>query len=168
LDAQRFLDAQDEGGTFDRAVAELAAGAKRSHWMWFVFPQLRGLGTSPAADHFGLGSVDEAVAYLAHPLLGDRLRRVTDTVLGGGQGDAVTLVGPVDAMKLRSSMTLFARAAPGEDRFRRVLERFFDGVPDPRTLERLGPDGQGPAGGRGRVPATPAIRPYRPAGPSLG
>ncbi len=140
FDARRFLDAQDEGGTFDRAVTELAAGAKRSHWMWFVFPQLRGLGSSPTADHFGLDGVDEAATYLAHPVLGARLRQATDAVLGNGRDDAVALLGAVDAMKLRSSMTLFARATPHENRFLQVLDRFFDGVPDPLTLDRLGPD----------------------------
>ncbi len=138
LDARRFLDAQDAGGTFDRAVAELAAGRKRSHWMWFVFPQLRGLGSSPTADHYGLASLDEAADYLAHPVLGARLRRVTDTVLDTGTTDAVALLGPVDALKLRSSMTFFGRAAPDEERFTRVLGQFFDGTPDPRTLQLLG------------------------------
>jgi uncharacterized protein (DUF1810 family) len=140
FDPQRFLDAQDEGGTFDRAVAELAAGAKRSHWMWFVFPQLRGLGTSSTADFFGLDTVDQAVAYLDHPVLGARLREATDTVLEGAQDDATALLGPVEALKLRSSMTLFAFAAPDERRFARTLGRFFEGRPDRRTLDRLGPD----------------------------
>ncbi len=141
FDAQRFLDAQDDGGTFDRAVAELTAGAKRSHWMWFVFPQLRGLGSSPTATYFGLTSRAHAIAYLDPPVLGGRLRRATDVVLDGHVDDAVALLGSVDALKLRSSMTLFARAAPDEDRFARVLDRFFDGVADPRTIELLGAAG---------------------------
>jgi uncharacterized protein (DUF1810 family) len=137
FDAQRFLDAQDRDGTFDRALGELAAGAKRTHWMWFVFPQLRGLGSSPTATHFALASLADAVAYLDHPVLGERLRRATDTVLLGPVDDAEALLGPVDARKLRSSMTLFARAAPDEGRFTRVLGRLYDGVPDPRTTELL-------------------------------
>ena len=140
LDPRRFLDAQDAGGTFDRAVAELAAGAKRTHWMWFVFPQLRGLGASPQADWFGLESRADAAAYLEHPVLGPRLRLASDTVLGGPEADPVVLLGAVDALKLRSSMTLFDLAAPG-DVFARVLDRCFDGAADPRTLELLGPNG---------------------------
>ena len=138
FDALRFLDAQDRDGIFDRALAELVAGAKRSHWMWFVFPQLRGLGSSPKASWFGLASLDDALAYLGHPVLGGRLRRATDAVLGGPVGDADALLGAVDARKLRSSMTLFAQAAPDEHRFTAVLDRFFDGAPDPRTVELLG------------------------------
>ena len=137
FDARRFLDAQDRDGTFDRALRELSAGAKRTHWMWFVFPQLHGLGSSPTAAHFALASLGDAVAFLDHPVLGERLRRATDTVLLGPIDDAAALLGPVDARKLRSSMTLFARAAPDEGRFTRVLGRFYDGVPDPRTTELL-------------------------------
>jgi len=137
FDAKRFLDAQERDGTFDRALHELDAGAKRTHWMWFVFPQLRGLGTSPSAAHFALASLGHAVAYLDHPVLGERLRRATATVLLGPADDADDLLGAVDALKLRSSMTLFARAAPAEGRFTRVLDRFYDGVPDPRTVELL-------------------------------
>jgi uncharacterized protein (DUF1810 family) len=138
FDARRFLDAQDGDGIFERALAELTAGAKRSHWMWFVFPQLRALGSSPRASWFGLASLDDAVAYLGHPVLGGRLSRATDTVLGSPVGDADALLGAVDARKLRSSMTLFARAAPDEHRFTGVVDRFFDGAPDPRTAELLG------------------------------
>ena len=137
FDARRFLDAQDLDGTFDRAVDELEAGAKRSHWMWFVFPQLRGLGSSPTAVHFALASLGQAVAYLDHPVLGARLRRATDAVLLGPADDPDGLLGPVDALKLRSSMTLFARATPDEDRFTRVLAHLFNGEPDPRTVELL-------------------------------
>ncbi len=137
FDARRFLDAQDVDRTFDRAVEELGAGAKRTHWMWFVFPQLRGLGSSPTARHFALASLGQAVDYLEHPVLGARLRRATDTVLLGPADDPDQLLGPVDALKLRSSMTLFARAAPDEDRFTRVLARLYDGEPDLRTVELL-------------------------------
>ena len=106
--------------------------------MWFVFPQLRGLGSSPTARHFALASLGQAVDYLEHPVLGARLRRATDTVLlGAGRRSPTQLLGPVDALKLRSSMTLFARAAPDEDRFTRVLARLYDGEPDPRTVELL-------------------------------
>ena len=137
FEARRFLDAQDRDGTFDRALAELADGAKRTHWMWFVFPQLHGLGSSPRAEHFALPSKAAAAAYLAHPVLGERLRRATDTVLSGPVDDPEALLGAVDALKLRSSMTLFARAAPLEARFTDVLDRYYGGLPDPRTEELL-------------------------------
>ena len=135
---ERFVDAQDRGGTYDRAVAELRAGRKRSHWMWFVFPQIAGLGSSPMAQEFAIGSLAEARAYLAHPVLGPRLAecaRLLNTAADGTS--AAEILGPVDAMKLRSSMTLFAAAAPAEAPFNDVLTRYFDGVPDPATLPRL-------------------------------
>ena len=135
--------------------------------MWFVFPQLRGLGTSPTAAHFALASLDEAVAYLDHPVLGERLRRATDTVLVGPTDDADDLLGPVDARKLRSSMTLFARAAPDEGRFTRVLGRFYGGVPDPRTVELLAGGWTSPGPAPAVPPATgPSALPAAPA--SLG
>jgi uncharacterized protein (DUF1810 family) len=136
-DLARFVAAQDEGGTYDRALAELRAGRKTSHWMWFVFPQLAGLGRSPTARHFAIASLEEARAYLAHPVLGPRLLESAQALAelpGDASPDAV--LGGIDALKLRSSMTLFARAAPGEPVFTRVLERYFGGVPDAAT-ERL-------------------------------
>ncbi len=131
----RFVAAQAD--VHDRALAELHAGRKTSHWMWFVFPQLRGLGRSATATHFGIASLDEARAYLAHPLLGPRLRAACAAVLRAG-GDAVDVFGPVDAMKLRSSMTLFEAAGGEPALFGAVLDRFFAGTRDPATLKLLG------------------------------
>ena len=140
------MAAQDEGGTFDRALDELRDGGKRTHWMWFVFPQLAGLGTSPTAVRFALGSLDDAVAYLGHAILGPRLRAATDALLAldDAAGTAHDILGPVDATKLRSSMTLFAMADPGDPRFTRVLDRYFDGGRDPRTERLIDPMGSGP------------------------
>jgi uncharacterized protein (DUF1810 family) len=135
---ERFVDAQDRGGTYDRAVAELRAGRKRSHWMWFVFPQIAGLGSSPMAQEFAIGSLAEARALLAHPVLGPRLAECSRILNTAAEGtSAAEIFGPVDAMKLRSSMTLFAAAAPRELPFNDLLTRFFDGEPDPATLQRL-------------------------------
>jgi uncharacterized protein (DUF1810 family) len=136
-DLQRFVAAQDEGGAYAQAVAELRRGRKQSHWMWFVFPQLRGLGSSPMAVRYGIDSLEEARAYLAHPVLGPRLLECAELLAGTDARSADAILGAVDATKLRSSMTLFARAAPQRDVFPRVLERCFDGVPDPATLQRL-------------------------------
>ncbi|HMM86312.1 MAG: DUF1810 domain-containing protein [Gammaproteobacteria bacterium] len=136
FDLRRFVDAQAPVAA--QVLAELAAGAKTSHWMWFVFPQLRGLGRSATAAHFGIASLAEAQAYARHPLLGARLRECTALLLAAPAGrSARDILGDVDALKLRSSMTLFARADPGEPLYRAALDRFFDGQPDPRTLERL-------------------------------
>nr|WP_156607737.1 DUF1810 domain-containing protein [Auraticoccus cholistanensis] len=134
---ERFVRAQDEGGTHARAREELRRGRKQSHWMWFVFPQLAGLGRSSTARFFALASLEEARAYLAHPVLGPRLREDSRVVASGPADDAETLMGPVDAVKLRSSMTLFAAADPDEPVFVEVLERYFGGEPDPETLRRL-------------------------------
>jgi uncharacterized protein (DUF1810 family) len=136
-DLQRFLDAQDRNGAFDQAVDELRRGRKRSHWMWFVFPQLRGLGSSPMAVRYGIASLDEARAYLSHPVLGSRLVECAEIVAGTEGGNAEAMLGSVDAVKLRSSMTLFARADPAQGVFGRVLDRFFGGSPDQATLDRL-------------------------------
>ena len=137
-DLERFLEAQDAHGTFGRALEELRAGRKTSHWMWFVFPQLRGLGRSPTAQHYGLTGLDEARAYLAHPVLGPRLRTCAQALLDLGTSDAEEVLGQVDALKLRSSMTLFARTDPREPVFDAVLARFFDAEPDPATDALLG------------------------------
>ncbi len=134
-DLQRFVDAQDRDGTYDQALAELRDGRKRSHWMWFVFPQLAGLGRSATAQHYALDSVDQARAYLAHPTLGPRLRDCAAALLQVEGRTARDVLGDVDAVKLRSSMTLFALAAPDEAAFTQVLERYFDGVADPATVE---------------------------------
>lgn len=135
-DLQRFVAAQDESGTYERAVAELRRGRKASHWMWFVFPQLAGLGRSPMARAYAIGSLAEAGAYVQHPLLGPRLRECARALLAVEGRSAEQVMGGIDAVKLRSSMTLFARAAPAEPLFREVLERYYDGVADPVT-ERL-------------------------------
>lgn len=134
----RFVAAQDAEGTYERALAELRSGRKRTHWMWFVFPQLAGLGRSETARHFALGSLDEARAYLRHPILGPRLVACAAAVASLAEPDPGALLGPVDALKLRSSMTLFHRADPAEPSFRAVLDRFFDGRTDPLTDDRLG------------------------------
>ena len=134
---QRFVAAQDEARTYEQAVAELRAGHKRSHWMWFVFPQLRGLGHSSIAQHYGITGLAEARAYLAHPVLGARLRESAAVVAATPTG-AEDIFGSVDAMKLRSSMTLFARAASDEPVFQAVLDQHFAGKPDWMTNQMLG------------------------------
>jgi uncharacterized protein (DUF1810 family) len=131
---QRFVEAQE--GVFETALAELGAGRKRSHWIWFVFPQLVGLGRSPTALYFGIQSLEEARAYLAHDLLGPRYRESVKAILGwAGRRNVVAILGETDATKLRSSLTLFERASP-DPQFEKALEAFFGG-PDPITLELL-------------------------------
>ena len=130
----RFVAAQ--APVYASALQELREGRKRSHWMWFVFPQLRGLGASAMAWRYGIGSAEEAAAYLAHPLLGPRLLECTEAVNGHRGLTAEAIFGPVDAMKLRSSMTLFDRAGGGPA-FRRCLDLYFEGVPDARTIGLL-------------------------------
>jgi uncharacterized protein (DUF1810 family) len=134
---QRFVQAQDDGGTYDQALREVRAGRKHSHWMWFVFPQVAGLGSSPMAQHYAISGLPEARAYLAHPVLGRRLVECARALTELAIPDPVQVFGPVDAQKLRSSMTLFAAAQPDEPVFRAVLERFFDGVPDEATTARI-------------------------------
>ncbi|GAB3359503.1 DUF1810 domain-containing protein [Lysobacter tyrosinilyticus] len=130
---QRFVDAQ--ASIYAEVVDELTRGRKSSHWMWFVFPQLRGLGHSAMAEHFGLASLDEARAYLAHPLLGTRLRECALLALRAG-GDAYAVFGAPDDLKFRSCMTLFVHAAPDEPVFAAALQQYFDG-PDARTEAML-------------------------------
>jgi uncharacterized protein (DUF1810 family) len=139
-DVSRFVTAQDSGGTYAAALSELRAGRKRSHWMWFVFPQVAGLGQSPTAVFYGVAGLGEARAYLADPVLGPRLVECCEALLALGGSDPVAVLGGIDAMKLRSSMTLFARAAgEGADEvFRAVLERYFGGEEDPATVALLG------------------------------
>lgn len=135
FELQRFVDAQQP--VYDQVVAELQSGHKRTHWMWFVFPQLRVLGRSPTAQRFGIASAAEARAYLAHPVLGPRLRecaRVVDAVRGR---TAEQILGWPDCLKLRSSMTLFAHVADDPGDFQAVLDEYYGGEPDPRTLELL-------------------------------
>jgi uncharacterized protein (DUF1810 family) len=131
---QRFLDAQQ--GVYEQALAELAAGCKRSHWMWFVFPQLKGLGRSATARHYGIASLAEAQAYWSQPLLGARLRECTELVLAVEGRSAHEIFGPPDDLKFRSCMTLFALAT-GEPVFTRALVKYFGGEADPRTNELL-------------------------------
>ena len=137
FDLQRFVDAQDRGGTYDGALAELRAGRKTSHWMWFVFPQIAGLGNSPMAQRYAISSLDEARAYLAHPVLGDRLRESARALTGLDTRSPEEVMGGIDAMKLRSSMTLFLRAAPDEPLFAQVLDQYFGGAADDATDARL-------------------------------
>ena len=150
---ERFVAAQDRGGTYQRAVAEQRAGAKVSHWMWFVFPQVAGLGMSAMSREYAISCADEARAYLAHPVLGPRLRECARIVADTEGRTGEQVFGYVDAVKLRSSMTLFAAAedeatggaatggaAPGEPGatvFREVLGKYCGGVPDQETLARL-------------------------------
>jgi uncharacterized protein (DUF1810 family) len=133
---QRFVDAQAR--SYADALAELKRGRKTSHWMWYVFPQVAGLGASAMAQTYAIGSLAEARAYLAHPVLGARLRACVRGVLAVEGRTAHAILGSPDDFKLRSSLTLFAAAAPDEPLFRQALDKYFDGEPDPRTLERLG------------------------------
>ena len=134
---QRFVDAQ--ASVFESALAELRAGSKQSHWMWFIFPQLAGLGRSPTAIFYAITSFAEARAYLEHPLLGTRLRHSIEAILPWAGGlSAEQIFGPADATKLRSSLTLFDRVSPN-DLFRRGLDAFFAGARDERTLALLEP-----------------------------
>jgi len=134
---RRFVAAQDAGGTYDYAAAELRAGRKTSHWMWFIFPQIAGLGYSPASRMYAITSLEEARAYLAHPVLGARLIECA-TILTGLTGcTAAQILGEVDALKLRSSITLFMHAAPREPVFRQVLDQYFGGEPDAATENRI-------------------------------
>jgi uncharacterized protein (DUF1810 family) len=136
FELEKFIDAQD--GVFDTALAELRSGAKHSHWMWFVFPQLAGLGHSPMSRRYAIRSLEEARAYAAHPLLGSRLRQSVKALLGwAGKRQAGAIFGPVDAIKLRSSLTLFAAAVPDEPLFEQALRAFYDS-PDPLTAQLLG------------------------------
>jgi uncharacterized protein (DUF1810 family) len=133
-DLARFVRAQ--AGMFDQAIMELRAGRKRSHWMWFVFPQLKGLGHSLIAEHYGLASLEEARAYLRHPLLGHRLQAAVLAVQASPAANLRDLFGAPDDLKFRSSMTLFAIAAPAS-MYAAALERWCGGERDPRTLDLL-------------------------------
>lgn len=135
-DLERFVDAQG-GGVWEGALAELRAGRKRGHWIWFVLPQVQGLGRSETARHYALAGLQEARDYLAHPVLGPRLRAAAEALAGLADADPVRALGELDALKVRSSMTLFAHADPAEPVFRRVLDRLYGGLEDPETLSRL-------------------------------
>jgi len=135
FDLERFRQAQAQ--TYAQALAELRAGRKTSHWMWFVFPQVAGLGSSPMARRYAIASLAEARAYLADPVLGARLRECVRAINAHDGLSAHDIFGWPDEMKLRSSLTLFAQAAPGETAFAEALDRCFGGEPDAATLERL-------------------------------
>jgi uncharacterized protein (DUF1810 family) len=135
LDLERFVNAQ--GPVYDRVCAELSNGRKSSHWIWFIFPQLRGLGSSATAEKFGIASRAEAQAYLDHPVLGLRLRECAALVNQIEGRSVQQIFGYPDDLKFRSSMTLFASVAPGDHVFRDALEKYFAGEPDARTLELL-------------------------------
>jgi uncharacterized protein (DUF1810 family) len=134
-DLQRFLDAQAQ--TYEQALAELRAGEKRTHWMWFVFPQVEGLGRSGMAQRFAIRGLAEARAYLSHPTLGRRLVEACRALTALDAADPVAVLGSTDAMKLRSSMTLLAHAAPEEPVFREVLDHYFGGAEDEATTSRI-------------------------------
>ncbi|WP_375400522.1 DUF1810 domain-containing protein [uncultured Amnibacterium sp.] len=133
FDLERFVRAQDDGDTIGTALRELRRGRKTSHWMWFVFPQLAGLGMSAMSQRFAIVSLAEARAYLAHPVLGPRLRECMTVVAESSAASAAALFGGIDATKARSSATLFLRAAPDEPVFQQVLDRYFDGAADSAT-----------------------------------
>jgi uncharacterized protein (DUF1810 family) len=137
FDLERFVSAQDHAGIYDRALSELRRGRKQSHWMWFVLPQVAGLGSSAMAQRYAISSLEEARAYLAHPVLGPRLLACAEALVELDESDPVRVLGTVDATKLRSSMTLFARAAPDEPVFRAVLARYFGGAQDQATNARV-------------------------------
>jgi uncharacterized protein (DUF1810 family) len=132
---ERFVEAQ--APVYEQARLELRAGRKQSHWMWFIFPQIGGLGQSAMSTHFAIGSLDEAKAYLMHPVFGPRLRECARLALDVEGKTARDLFGAIDEMKFRSSMTLFARAQPDEDLFQRCVDKYFGGEADRATLARL-------------------------------
>jgi uncharacterized protein (DUF1810 family) len=138
---QRFVDAQDDGGTYQAALRELRDGRKRSHWMWFIFPQIAGLGQSPTSRRYAISSLDEARAYVEHPVLGPRLEDCARALLERPGATARDIFGGIDAMKLRSSITLFHRADPDNPLFSEVLDRYFGGEPDEATDRLLDASG---------------------------
>jgi uncharacterized protein (DUF1810 family) len=135
----RFVDAQDRDGTYEAALAELESGRKRNHWMWFVFPQVSGLGRSDTARFYALSGLEEAREYLADPVLGPRLIECVNALLSLPGSDPVAVLGGTDARKLRSSMTLFVHAADDSGRvaFKKVLDKYFEGAEDEATLRRV-------------------------------
>jgi uncharacterized protein (DUF1810 family) len=131
----RFVQA--EGPDYEQALAEIRAGQKRSHWMWYVFPQFKGLGSSPTSMHYAINNAGEAAAYLAHPLLGPRLLECAESALRIENRSALQIFGSPDDMKLRSSATLFASVSPEGSVFHRIIEKYFEGERDVRTIELL-------------------------------
>ena len=138
-DLERFVRAQER--SYAQALQEICAGQKRSHWMWYIFPQIAGLGMSSTAQYYAIQDLTEAEEYLAHPLLGARLREISTALLTLDTSDAYAVFGWPDELKLRSSMTLFACAAVDEPVFQQVLDKFYRGLPDENTLRLLGCDG---------------------------
>jgi uncharacterized protein (DUF1810 family) len=136
VDLERFVTAQDSGGTYQQAVAELREGRKPSHWMWFIFPQIVGLGRSATAQAYAINNLAEAQAYLAHPVLGPRLVECAQLVASHRGLSAEQIFGGIDAIKLRSSMTLFAHADPDQKVFGQVIDQYFED-PDPETVRRV-------------------------------
>ncbi|HYE18934.1 MAG TPA: DUF1810 domain-containing protein [Tepidisphaeraceae bacterium] len=136
FDLARFVDAQSDG-VYETALAELRAGQKRSHWMWFIFPQLRGLGSSSMAQHYAIQSRDEAAAYLAHPLLGHRLTECAEALLAVEGRTALQILGSPDDLKLKSCATLFAAVAPAGSVFDQLLDKYYARERDRRTLDLL-------------------------------
>jgi uncharacterized protein (DUF1810 family) len=136
----RFVDAQNANGKYQEVISELRSGRKLSHWMWYVFPQVKGLGQSSMANHYGITSLAEAQAYLRHPVLGPRLIECAQLLLSIDGKGATDIFGSLDAIKLRSSMTLFSRADPKQGVFRQVLDKYFRGSEDHETIKRLGSD----------------------------
>ncbi|WP_238015734.1 DUF1810 domain-containing protein [Dactylosporangium sp. AC04546] len=134
-DLSRFAHAQS--GVYEQVVGELGRARKTGHWMWYIFPQVAGLGFSEMSRRYAIRSLDEARAYLEHPVLGPRLLECTQLLLAGTEHTAAQILGDVDALKLRSSMTLFHQAEPGQPLFQRVLDRFYEGTEDAETLRRL-------------------------------
>jgi uncharacterized protein (DUF1810 family) len=139
FDLERFVAAQQHD--YDRAMAELVRGRKTGHWIWYILPQMRGLGSSPLSWQYGITSLAEARAYLAHPVLGARIRECARVIAASATPSADAYCGYPDNLKVRSSMTLFMRADPGEPAFQAVLDRYYGGRPDRRTDELLGRGG---------------------------
>ncbi len=135
---QRFIDAQDRGGIYDQALFELRCGRKRGHWIWFVFPQILGLGSSEMSRRYAISCSEEASAYVAHPVLGARLVECAQALLALAGSNPAAVMGELDAVKLRSSMTLFARTDGADPVFVQVLDKYFRGVADKATEQRLG------------------------------
>jgi len=136
-DLERFVAAQGDHGSYDRALAELRAGRKVGHWIWYVFPQIAGLGMSAMSQRYAIASVAEARAYLRHEVLGPRLRECAAVVTATRDRTAEQILGDIDAMKVRSCATLFLRADPTEVVFQELLDSHFDGIPDPDTDSRI-------------------------------
>jgi uncharacterized protein (DUF1810 family) len=133
----RFVKAQEAGDTYKQALRELRAGRKTTHWIWFVFPQIQGLGLSPLSQRYAISSIEEAAAYLAHPVLGRRLVESVQAVLDANAVTPEAVMGGIDAIKLRSSLTLFSQVPEADPVFARALERYYGGQPDSATMARL-------------------------------